>query len=426
MATLNMSQKSVYAYLEERGYRPQIWDWNVGEKNFESWSPTYVKPRSVWDDLSSNEKPILIFAPRGVGKSALRVIMQTHLEFERGYLIIEHVAMDSILKGAGGPSSDGPIPVSAHLEAIVEQATIKLVGRVVEQDRLPNLSPETSQGLCVLWEQCKKEHIVAGWEEAKHQRWKRFVGPWWWWRNMQRNIASAKIRVTKSLTRSPKETEIGSVLKTLGELMGSSNDEAQNAKLRLEQLAHIVVDFGYKKIVLAVNGLAEHPETHDLRSIRNINRILDPLLSNQQLLEIDRYVWRIFVPWHAKGADTIRSFRGSATDARNVRMDLEWSDNEMLCILGSRLLAFRKDVGPGARRPVEAIDAAQAEIKRFLGTEIADSSCMSEIISMAHYNPRRLFELMKRITRLFCYEQATTTEEIRNVIDLWTDHRLCS
>jgi len=427
MAVLNVNQESVtvgqtphignYAdYLQARGYRREIWDWNVGEKNFEAWSPTYVKPRRVWDELSSHEKPILIFAPRGVGKSALRVMMQNHLD-KRGYFIIEHITMDSILaKGAAGTSSDGLIPVSAHLEAIAEQATIKLVGRVVEQDRPPDLSQQTRQWLCALWNLYENKDIVSGWDEAKRHRWNRFVGLR---RNMRRFVDRAKTWVGKGLRRSSGGTTIGSVLQVLGALMESSNED-QNAKLLLRRLADIVADFGYKKIVIAVNGLDEHPDTHDLRSIQNINRILSPLLSNQQLLEIDRYVWRIFVPWHAKGAEAIRAFRGSAIDPRNERMDLEWSHEEMLCILGSRLLAFRNDVRDEARQPIEAIDAARAEVKRYLGTEIANSSCMSDIISMAHCNPRRLFELMKRITLLFCYEQATT-EAIRGVIYLWTD-----
>lgn len=334
-------------------------------------SDQWVKP-ACFDRIlgqASEPKTMLIFAPRGVGKTACRILVEYYCkeglgQGERGetdgrVLPVLHIHHDEAIRQAG--EQQHPIDEYWHTREILKQAVQALTELLQAEDELSHRIDGMSPGRLADLQWFFYAYPPASMEDLE---------------SIQETFGFTSVL---DLDR----REIGFLRNEPGRrwLSDQTRDyfDARRDTSPIEQLylfvelmcADAPQGFGFEAVYVLLDGLDEFSFSADLKRERAV-RLLVPLLSNLRLMNAPDMAFKCFLP-----AELDSAIRHHPT-VRQDRLGVEtitWSARDMQEILRRRLATYG---------PVQEMDMLCAPELRGLERKL---------IEVADANPRRMIRL---------------------------------
>ena len=374
-------------FLKHHEYKRGMWAKNEGGKHIKDWSPTYVRP-TQWSSLVGMHTAVLLYAPRGAGKTALRRMVESHFENE-ATLVISHIdvkwVVDKVANGAD-------VPADLHVLAVARAGLRQLSMRVATSSNLPKLPPTLKHRFLRLIDHLDLDLGVERWSRDQRKQWNRFCYSWgplsrirvWLGRMWRRTKRPAEVVENSAIG----ENYLATIIKTAALAITAKDSLGLTVQ---ETLLEIANHLGFDNIFVSVNSIDEIPGSSEIRRPEAIARITRQLLNSPPILEAKGYSWRIYLPQHSQSMLS----KETRADERLPVVTLEWTEDELARILGSRLRAFR--AADTQLAPVESTQQASEEIFG-LFDETAWREYGERFISAANQNPRRLFRICEEAT----------------------------
>lgn len=352
---------------------------DAGKEEGQDWFyESFVEP-PCFDEIvgdARSPQPMLIFAPRGSGKTALRVMV--HYYCQRGYtgqhgyvpgggqvLSILHTDLSLIQEvGRENPQAD---LARYHVQAILRAGVVALARQMKDNPSLRKRLTERPAE-----EQTYLRWFVLNFNQdlsADEWRWLREAG------------LVGKRRLGFPLPPNHDKAPAPPLLENLPELQSLLEDESLHSYVQL--LTHFVKlaqGIGFQAVYVLVDGADELAST--AADFGHAARLVEPLAANLQILDIPGVAFRFFLPAEMRSS---LETRGSVRRDRMVWHDLTWDTNRLLALLHKRLDVFSEG-------RVQSLDSICAD-------DLSSDQLEKAMIDAADGSPRTLLLLGRELLR---------------------------
>ncbi|MGQ9628513.1 MAG: hypothetical protein ACUVV0_16605 [Anaerolineae bacterium] len=344
-----------------------------------------VKPRCFDRVLgqASDPKTVVVFAPRGAGKTACRILVDYYCQQGIGQgdrpasetggrvLPVPHTRLDVVIQLAGGEIAR--VNEHLHVVEILRRAVKSLSGLLMKNEELVNRIRALSK-----WERFDLEwffHVYPVYLFAEELAF------------MREEVGFFKgVRIVEQSGR----------LGFLKEQIGPGEDEFPKAVLdlwearlqtpvidQLQSFIKLVGEIGFQAVYVLVDGLDELEQTADDPS--SGMALLAPLIANLKLMNTTPgLAFKFFLPAE------MQPFIQISPKIRRDRLAFEtvvWSEDDLLEILHRRLAVCSDFI-------IKSLDAISAP-------ELRDR-VERELVREAQGNPRRLIRLADLLVQIHC------------------------
>jgi len=334
----------------------------AGKEEGEEWFyASFVEPPRFSEIVGDARFPrsMLVFAPRGCGKTALRVMLDYYCR--RGYipggkvLSILHTDLSAIEEAE---RLNPQIPLSRfHAEMILRAGLAALCRQAKDEPALQN----------TLQDELKSD-------ERAYLRWYVY--------EYGRNLSLSQMRLLRQLNLYPESQEgLGFLPKPKQEEGPTQifSDLLEDKRLGsyvslLGHFVDLVRRLGFQAVYILIDGVDELAET--AADFSNAARLIKPLAANLKLLDLPGIAFRFFLPAE------IRPYMEMSENVRRDRVlwyDLKWDTSHLLELLHKRLLVF-------SRYHIESLD--QICVDALKGGRLE-----SEMVEACGGSPRTLLRL---------------------------------
>jgi hypothetical protein len=327
----------------------------AGKEEGEEWFyASFVEPPRFSEILgdAASPQPVLVFAPRGSGKTALRVMLDYYCR--RGYipggriLSILHTDL-SLIQEVALKDSQADL-ARYHVQAILRAGSVALAQQIETnlplRERLASQQPE---------ERTYLHWFVLHFSEnllPSHWRCLREVGL------VERGGIGFQAQ--------QQPTEVPA----LQELLES--DSPRSYVTLLEHFVHLMRGLDFQAVYILVDGADELAQTAS--EFGYAARLVEPLAANLKLLDIPGVAFRLFLPAEVK---PYLEAQEAVRHDRVLWHDLKWNTGRLLELLHKRLLVFSDyhiesldqicvDTLRGGRLELEMVEACSASPRTLL------------------------------------------------------------
>lgn len=345
-----------------------------------------VKPRCFDRVLgqASDPKTVVVFAPRGTGKTACRILVDYYCQQGIGQgdrpasetggrvLPVPHTRLDVVIQLAGGEIAR--VNEHLHVVEILSRAVKSLTGLLMKNEELVNCIQALS-------------------------KWKRFDLEWFF--HVYPVYLSAEelafMREEVGFFKAVRIVEQSGRLGFLKEQVGPGEDEFPTAALglwearlktpvidQLQLFIELVGEIGFQAVYVLVDGLDELEQTADDPS--SGMALLAPLIANLKLMNTTPgLAFKFFLP--AEMQPFIVQISPKIRRDRLAFETVAWSEDDLLEILHRRLAVCSNFI-------IKSLDAISAPELR--------GRVERELVRKADGNPRRLFLLANQLVQIHC------------------------
>lgn len=342
----------------------------------------------------------ILFGARGAGKSATRLstereLWNRHSDGARVPLPVPMVNFSRVLdnKKVEDVTSDDLIRelsfcvIEALLLWVSDQEEGAAYIELLDTDELANLIALVDEFYFSVPEgERRLSHDSA--MRILHQNWKSRTRNW----GMKKWAAVSRIIAEISSGLAKKYAETRDLTKEISELLVRDGQITSRVTV-LTKLVEAVRIFGFTGISVFVDKVDEHPKTQS--SAESAARLVHPLLSHVQLMEVDGLGWQFFL-W-----DRIQPFfRGGPLEIRLDKIahsEVAWTGDFLRSMLDARVEFF------SSRKITSILDLADSDFDR--------STKIGEAIDLAVSSPRELIRLFDTVAREFDANHTWSSEK---------------
>ena len=338
----------------------------------------------IWGNPSVPQST-LVFAPRGSGKTAYRVMVQNQcypLNTHSDVLAIVYTSFDTFFRSH---SISQPARIDLHVKAILKKGLYALLNTLCQNREMANsiLLPQRCR-LAWFYRTFAPQTLTPIELMRRIQTIEQdFSPPWKFFQESVRKSDLERVFARANLLENP-------VLQLLADLVDCVPEPLETQLSPVQIFTEFIQEVrrsGIKAIYILVDRLDEIPETADSPQV--IVDLLEPLLANLTLMEVPGAAFKVFLPHLA-----LKAIKASPS----IRLDrlrtyeIVWTDALLSEMLRKRLLAYSE----GRIRSLAQISA----------TSLAET-IDQEIVHMADGSPRRLL----RVGELLFLQHIRETEQ---------------
>lgn len=350
----------------------------AGKEEGQDWFyESFVEPPR-FDEIvgdARSPQPMLIFAPRGSGKTALRVMV--HYYCRRGYanrqgwvpggkvLSILHTDLSLIQEVARqNPKAD---LTRSHVQTILRSGVVALARQLGSDPsfRVRLASRPGEDKTYLHW-------FVAHFGQdlsAGERRWLREAG------------LAAKKPLGYPLPHPSEETTAFPVLEYLPDLSSLLEDESSHSYVQLmRRFVELALSASFQAVYVLVDGADELATT--AAEFAYGARLVEALAANLRILDMPGVAFRLFLP--AEMRPYLEAL-GSVRDDRIVWYELVWRPDQLLALLRKRLDVF-------SRGRVPSLDTICAD-------DLPPGHLEKAMVEVADGSPRTLLRLGQALLR---------------------------
>ncbi|HEV2552692.1 MAG TPA: hypothetical protein VGV17_02890 [Bosea sp. (in: a-proteobacteria)] len=378
-------------FNENFGFRESPFDQYVAER--EPRIDEYaVKPPYFEETrrrVASNSS-YLLFGFRGSGKSATRITAEKEIwkllsEGKAAPLMVSLTDYDAILKNkkVDDVTFDDIIKRVAFLTV---EAILLWISNQEEKERiLEILEPAELRNLTVLSKayylnEPEADRLISQQEAMRilHQNWSNRTLDWI---NRKWGSISSLVGVlTSALAKSKFDTP--DISKEVSKLL-QRDQSGQSSKAIISRLVDAAKCFGFTGICVLVDKVDEHPKTQ--RSTEETAKLIHPIVSQVQLMEIADFAW-IFFLWD-KVKTHLSNEKLFARLDKFAHSEVSWPKEFLEAMIKNRLSYFS--------------DRKIAEISEMCEPNIDSTQHLNNMIALVQNSPRELVRLLDVVTREF-------------------------
>jgi len=342
----------------------------------------YFVPGPYYDDIkgtANDPRTCFVFAARGCGKSAYRVMIERSCrpwDSQSDILAIPYTDFNAIVEEVNGDLSE--VALHHHLEAILREGVLSLFWTLAQQPLLFDGLWADEQGF-FRW---LVDNYCA--DLLSEDTTSSPAGKYQLSRGARRSVEELF-----SKNQSLEETVTELVVKLVN--VRALLPEGKAAPVRLlKKFVDLAVTTGYKAVYVLFDGIDEFFETANNPAL--CVSFLLPLVSNLKLMEETPHLaFKFFLPTEIVAE--MRKDPALRFD-RLPHYELEWQDSDLLEMLLSRIQAFNT-------KGIESLGE--------IATEDIAADVDQELAKLAYGSPRRLLLLGDFLLAAHCYHP--TAEE---------------
>lgn len=360
--------------------------------------PYFEETRRRISSLSS----YILFGFRGSGKSATRITAEKETWKALGSgsaapIIVTFTDFDSILRSK--KVDDVTLnDIIDRVAFLTIEAILLWITNEAEQERLLELLDEGERKNFVLLTKAFYLNLSESERRLSQDDTMKILQQNW--RNKSIDWANKKwssiSKIIGVLVSAISKDRIGTedISKEITELLQRGNS-IQSSRMVLNKLVDLVQSFGFSGVCVLIDKVDEHPKTQ--RSTEETAKLIYPILSQVQMMEIDNFAW-IFFLW-----DKVKSHLSTeklfARLDKYAHSDVVWPKDFLENMVNKRLMFFS----------AEKI----AEIDQICSEETDAVAYIDLFINLVQHSPRELIRLLDVLTREFDSKYAHLSERRR-------------
>lgn len=324
----------------------------------------------------------LVFAPRGGGKTAHRVMLMTECRPRRrqaDILAVLYTDFDPVIVSCGGDLSQ--VTVQAHLRQILRYGTAALLGVLCTDPDLASAFPQAQRSRLQWFCQTHYPDLLSPSSIQGHLRSvdASFAPEWTVLQRALREHRLGDFLSGRDLFRHP----VGQLLVDLVDGLPDPLDERVPVAEQFEAFVSLVQTTGLQAVYVILDRLDEMFETAR-GGAEAVADLLEPLLAHLPLMQTPGAAFKVFLPLEVR--DTLLK-RPSIRRDRLLVCEIVWNDNLLRELMEQRLLTY----SAGKHRTLAPLCAAPL-----------DGKIETEMMLYADGSPRRLLRLGELLFGTHC------------------------
>lgn len=347
------------------------------EASQEAWLDRYYIKRPFFNHLLNDPRSIVIYAKRGGGKSATRIMLESecrpHIS-NSPVLAIPFTGFSSLIKKF---TLDGKLDIDDYLPVLTSEILTKLLESIIKNPHLIAKVSSHHAHEISFWLEKYSIHTFSNYSLKKLLL------------SADKDLQDTTIReIIHGIQRKEKlafkNKQMGGVYEFLTKIQPTN---LTPPKLRLDTPIHVIEElksFTFeilnlpsitcKSIYILIDGIDEYPETQNSPQISA--SILAPLLGNMEYLELTDFATKFFLPFEQKNF-----FEEKYRPDRINSIDLTWDDSQK----DSLRTLFRRRISTfNTRGLISLAELCHPSIRRWIEDAMLDE---------ANKSPRNLLRL---------------------------------
>lgn len=362
---------------------------------------------------------VIVFAPRGGGKSALRVVLASYaapIAPEESTLAVEYTNFDSLLTNL---ASDKPLQISDHVQLLLRFAAQALLDALIGRPASDHLVADVADAhavraaralLITPVQRARLAHFLHTYhrgllspielaERLHHLRPDLPSAPW-----LEFVQAVQDYRLRQAIAQGPLDTHpVAQLLADLNDFVASGQSSEATPTEGVRQFVALAHDIGFTQVTFLIDRVDESNLTAN--SPETQAALLEPLLAHLPILETPGASFKFFLSREARDAiwqrPTIRRDRLQDYEA----VDIAWTPDKLTEMLTLRLRVYSQDRDGGEPYVHDLTEICQnVEV----GVKIE-----SAVTQLAAGSPRRLLLLCQKLCEIH-----TTTHGPKGLLTL--------
>jgi hypothetical protein len=293
-------------------------------------------PIDHFDQIKEN-RSVIVFAPRGSGKSTLRVYLaefQAPIQPRSGSFAIELTNFDAFLKKH---TAGIPIRADDYVDEIIRLGLGSIFDLLFlhSPTRINLLSQPDHLLMGKLFANYSPELLGARkLMGAINQHFPSFVADW---DEFYQAIEDCQVRRYLSRFSLPDESALASLATLIDRTARHPEPKPEALEGRIKEIAALLNALGYKNLVVLIDRIDEMHETANNYQLQV--ELLEPLIAHLPLMESSSVCFKCFIPQETRDILLSRQFyrRDRLPD---LSVTVEWSDERLTQLFNRRIKVF--------------------------------------------------------------------------------------